>query len=281
MRARLAQGDVDLEKMLGEIKHAKEETARELSRAQAERESAERAATGARRKLAEIEKSQGDILQRARAEANAEVEAARSELSRLRQEWHQVALTREFIERAEEELEDVGELIESEPPSSIEPVATSLTKRERIEVGDRVHIQSLDQYGEVIAVGEDGLDVQIGSFRAHLSVDQVQLEAKAAQAAANQVTQSMVVLPIGESPGMEVHLRGMRAEEALDKLDKYLDRAYRAGLPYVRIVHGKGTGTLRRLVREQLSANPLVVSFQTAEPQDGGEGVTVARMVSR
>ena len=80
---------------------------------------------------------------------------------------------------------------------------------------------------------------------------------------------------------MELHLRGMRAEDALDELDRYVDRAYRAGLPYVRIVHGKGTGTLRRLVREQLASNPLVVSYQTAASNEGGEGVTVAKLVSR
>jgi DNA mismatch repair protein MutS2 len=280
-RARLAQSDVDLEKMLAEIKHAKEETARELSRAQAERESAERAASGTRRKLAEIERSQAEILQQARASAHAEIEAARAELNRLRQEWRQVALTREFIERAEQGIEVVEELVEPLRPPSTELGSSSLPPGEPIEVGDQVYVRSLDQMGNVIGVGGGELVVQIGSFRAHLSLDQVELRAKAGPMATQESTGGEVVLPTGESPGMEVHLRGMRADEALDRLDKYLDRAYRAGLPYVRIVHGKGTGTLRRLVREQLSANALVVSFQTADPHEGGEGVTVAKLVSR
>ena len=73
----------------------------------------------------------------------------------------------------------------------------------------------------------------------------------------------------------------MRAEEALDKLEKFLDRAYLAGLPYVRVVHGKGTGTLRKLAREYLHDSPLVVSIQTAEPNEGGEGVTIAKLATR
>jgi DNA mismatch repair protein MutS2 len=279
-RERLAQRDVDLEQMLAEIKHSKEETARELSRAQAERESAERAAAAARRRFDELEKSQAEILRQARVEALADLEAARAELNRLKQEWHKVALTREFIERAEDELLSVEKLAENGPPESVLPESTPALQNEQVQVGDRVYVPGLDQYGEVIAIGEDGLDVQIGSFRAHLSPDRIRLQQKAGNARTNEIAHATVVLPAGESPGVELHLRGMRADEALDKLDKYLDRAYRAGLPFVRIVHGKGTGTLRRLVREQLTVNPLVASYRTADSHEGGEGVTEAKLVS-
>lgn len=279
-RRHLSESDVDLEKMLTEIRRAKEETARELSRAQSERESAERAAAGSRRKLAEIEKSQTEILAQARAQARAEVEATRSELERLRAEWR-TSPAAGSAKGAEEELEVIEELMRPEPPTPARTEIVPPRSGKRIQVGDRVHVLNLGQSGEVIAMSQDGLDVQIGSFRAHLSNDQVELEAKAAPVAESVEEMGAIVLPLGESPGIEVHLRGMRAEDALDKLDKYLDRAYRAGLPYVRIVHGKGTGTLRRLVREQLSANPLVASFQTADPHEGGEGVTEAKMISR
>jgi DNA mismatch repair protein MutS2 len=73
----------------------------------------------------------------------------------------------------------------------------------------------------------------------------------------------------------------MRADDALDALERYLDRAYRAGLPYVRIVHGKGTGRLRKLARDLLGAHPLVAEVRTAEAHEGGEGVTIAKLVSR
>ena len=84
------------------------------------------------------------------------------------------------------------------------------------------------------------------------------------------------ILP--ESPGMELDLRGQRADEALDALERYLDTASLAVLPWVRIIHGKGTGKLRLAVREALSQHPHVKSFETGGDKEGGEGVTVAKL---
>jgi DNA mismatch repair protein MutS2 len=68
------------------------------------------------------------------------------------------------------------------------------------------------------------------------------------------------------------------AEDALDKLDRYLDKAYVAGMPFVRIIHGKGTGKLRHAVREALKEHPHVTSFEEGGEKEGGEGVTVAKL---
>ena len=67
----------------------------------------------------------------------------------------------------------------------------------------------------------------------------------------------------------------------LGELDRYLDTAYLAGLPFVRIIHGKGTGALRQAVRDELRSHPLVSEFRTGENNEGGEGVTVAKLVQR
>ena len=73
-------------------------------------------------------------------------------------------------------------------------------------------------------------------------------------------------------------LLGRRADEARDQVEQYLDDAFMAGLTTVRVVHGKGTGTLRRVVREMLAAHPLVESFRDGEPGEGGAGATVAAL---
>jgi DNA mismatch repair protein MutS2 len=78
---------------------------------------------------------------------------------------------------------------------------------------------------------------------------------------------------------MELDLRGMRVEEALPDLTKYLDDAYLAALPYARIIHGKGTGALREAVRQALSEHPLVASFRPGELNEGGDGVTIVKTV--
>ena len=75
-------------------------------------------------------------------------------------------------------------------------------------------------------------------------------------------------------------MRGQRADEALDALDRYLDSAYLAGLPWVRVIHGKGTGKLRQVVRQALSQHPHVSSFESGSDKEGGDGVTIARLRS-
>jgi DNA mismatch repair protein MutS2 len=83
-----------------------------------------------------------------------------------------------------------------------------------------------------------------------------------------------------KSPGMEVDLRGQMADDALDKLERYLEQAFLSGLPFVRIIHGKGTGKLRQAVREALRGHEYVNSFEEGGSTEGGEGVTVAKLKS-
>ena len=83
------------------------------------------------------------------------------------------------------------------------------------------------------------------------------------------------------APGLvnlELDLRGYRAAEIEPMLDEYLEHAYRAGMPFVRIIHGKGTGALRNVVREYLADHPAVASAKLAPPNEGGDGATVATL---
>jgi DNA mismatch repair protein MutS2 len=82
-------------------------------------------------------------------------------------------------------------------------------------------------------------------------------------------------------PSNELRLRQLTVDEALLKLDQYLHDSFMAGLIQVRIIHGKGTGTLRQTVRKQLARHPLVKSYRPGEYGEGGEGVTVAELAER
>jgi len=137
-----------------------------------------------------------------------------------------------------------------------------------------VHVRDIPQVGEALsAVGEDGrVEVQFGSLRMKVSVDRIaKVEPRAGTAP--------VVMPqsaLRPHVPMDLDLRGQRAEEALSNFETYLDDAFRAGLPFVRIIHGKGTGALRAAIREALHGHPLVRKYESAAPNEGGEGVTVA-----
>ena len=79
----------------------------------------------------------------------------------------------------------------------------------------------------------------------------------------------------------EIHLRQLTVDEALLKLDQYLNDAFMAGLYQVRVVHGKGTGTLRQAVRKELVRHPLVKSYRSGDYGEGGAGVTIVELASR
>ncbi len=76
----------------------------------------------------------------------------------------------------------------------------------------------------------------------------------------------------------EVHLRHLMVDEALLKLDKYLNDAFMAGLYQIKVVHGKGTGILCQVVREQLAKHPLVKSYRPGGYGEGGNGVTIVEL---
>ncbi len=80
------------------------------------------------------------------------------------------------------------------------------------------------------------------------------------------------------TPANEVYLRQLTVDEALLKLDQYLHDAFMAGLYQVKVIHGKGTGTLRQIVREQLAKHPLVKSYRRGEYGEGGDGVTIVEL---
>ncbi|MFQ5915140.1 MAG: Smr/MutS family protein [Nitrospinota bacterium] len=84
--------------------------------------------------------------------------------------------------------------------------------------------------------------------------------------------------PSDGAPGLELYLLGQRVEEALSRVEKQLDEATLSGAPFFRIVHGKGTGALKRAIAEALDGHPLVKNYYPAETETGGAGVTVVEM---
>ncbi|MDQ5851009.1 MAG: Smr/MutS family protein, partial [Chloroflexota bacterium] len=92
---------------------------------------------------------------------------------------------------------------------------------------------------------------------------------------------TVAVPPPAQDVSMQLDLRGMRAHEVPELLDRYINDAYLANLSDVRIIHGKGTGTLRKIVRDALSAHPLVTSLAAGVDGEGGEGVTTAKLERR
>jgi DNA mismatch repair protein MutS2 len=231
------------------------------------------------RRLDEIEAARAEMLETARQELEAEVTAARE---RLR------AATRRLERLQPQELPAVQEAVAA-AEEQVRRLRRRLPRRRRIEPGprveelqpgDQVWMRGLAQPGEALApVDERGeVEVQFGSLRTRVKADQIARIVRPAAPPAGRVSVHVAPGAPAPAPGLSIEVRGQRAEEAVPRIEEFLDHAFRAGLPFVRIIHGKGTGALRRVVRERLAENPIVASFATADPAEGGEGVTVAHL---
>jgi DNA mismatch repair protein MutS2 len=149
-------------------------------------------------------------------------------------------------------------------------------------------LRNLGAAGVVSALEEEEAEVQIGVMRVRTRLADLELAGseKTVSSQANIEPRlqpstpgaATTKLPESESPGIELDLRGKRADEAEIELERYMDAAFAAGLPYVRIIHGKGTGKLRQVVRNAMQNHPHVGSFQAGGEKEGGDGVTVAKL---
>jgi DNA mismatch repair protein MutS2 len=138
------------------------------------------------------------------------------------------------------------------------------------------------QEGTVIAVppGRNELELQIGPFKTRVKVKDVRIAARAAELVEENgfTGGTRIQRSEGPAPSLEFDMRGWRVDEVVHELERYINDAYMSNMPFVRIIHGKGTGALRQVVREELATNPLVSAFRPAEAREGGEGVTVAQL---
>jgi DNA mismatch repair protein MutS2 len=227
-------------------------------------------------------------LEKARQEAEAQITTLRTELDNLRRSLDRARQPLEALKPMMEQVEGLESSVER--PVERRAALEGPGGPRPLRLGDRVRVRSLHMDGVVTALGEAGVEVQVGNLRVKARPGDIQRPGEEEAAAPAPETSAQArkrskpasdggaAVIFHPSPGMELDLRGQRAEDALDALDRYLERAYLAGLPFVRIIHGKGTGKLRQAVREALQGHPHVASWQTGEEKEGGDGVTVAKI---
>lgn len=272
-RGELSPDELRAEDLLDEI-HRQRDLARE---ARAEIDETRRQVQEIRRNLAKrlegIEDERLETLDEARRESQAEVAALREQVREVRRHLARARQPLETIEETAKQVEALEETVAD--PIARRQVPEAAPSR-ALRLGERVRVRTLDQEGVVIALGEEEAEVQIGVLRVRarlsdLSLTSVKEDAKPTEAEST----STGVRYAAPSPGVELSLRGQRVDEALNALDHHLDAAYLAGLPYVRVIHGKGTGRLREAVRDELKGHPHVEKFEAGRGSEGGEGVTV------
>lgn len=276
-RAEINPADLRAEDLLDEI-HRQRDLAREARIAADQTlQQAEAIRHEMTNRLEKVEDERMRILDQAREQSRQDVNKLRSELEELRRELARARQPLKIVD----EVEEIVENLEEEVAQPVERKAvTPKIKRQTgpLRLGEKITLKSLGGEGIITALGENELEVQLGMLRVRARYadvvrksQQIEEEIKSSPAPKGKTS-----LPNVESPGIELDIRGQRVEDALDVLGRYIEKAYLAGLPYVRIIHGKGTGKLRQAIRETLRDMSQVSRFESGGEKEGGEGVTIA-----
>ena len=276
--------DLRADDLLDDI-HAQRDRARQArSSADKAHQEAEKLRNELSRRLEQIEDERRLVLEKARSEAEAQVQELQEEVRQARRILARARQPLDVLEAVEEKVATLEESVEK-PIERRTPEMDGMPAIRALRLGDKVHLRSLNTQGVITSLGEEEAEVQVGMLRIRARFADIERpgmtpppEPKPKAAARKQASSSTSQPPAAETPRMEIDLRGQRSDDALDLLSNYLDSAFLAGMPFVRIIHGKGTGKLRLSVREMLSHHPHVKSFEAGGEKEGGDGVTVAKL---
>ena len=270
--------DLRADKLLDDIRKERNRTSREREKLEKARGKLETQTRDLEKRLEKIEDERRETLAKARAEGELEVAVLKQNMDSLKQQLKKAKQPLEAIKAIEEKIEKMEEKVER----PVERRQTTDHVHRLLSLGERVTVSTLNAEGVVIALSESDAEVQIGTLRVRARLSDLvrKPSGEAASKVESQKSSDLrpATLDSRKSPGMEVDLRGLMAEDALDKMERYLEQAFLSGLPFVRIIHGKGTGKLRQAVREALRGHEYVNSFEEGGSTEGGEGVTVAKL---
>jgi len=281
-RQMVSSGELRTEDMLADIHRLRIQAAQARDEANAARAEAEKLARDLRQRLGAIDEERQEILDQARKDAEEELEGLRAEVRTLRRRLQAAAAPLKAVTAVDEaaaalagELEDAAR--EPEPRELLIPPDVP---QRPIRAGDTVWVHPLNAKGQVLETNGQEAEVQVGPARTRVNLDALELRISAPPPPREEgLGEGVTSFRTAPSPGTRLDLRGCTVEEALERLDRHLDAASRAALPWVHVIHGKGTGALRRAVRDLLGDHPLVSTYKAGGDEEGGEGVTIAKLV--
>ncbi len=297
-RARLSQKEAQAEAMLKQLEDDRRHLLHEGERLEAQRSqlSEERASLRAAEQALEAKQERelqgfakelrrrGELLARQAADAiqdalaqieetrrRVEAEAARRPVT-ARQIANQVARLRSGTISRIREAQDAALGDAAQAPEPRSPVA--------VAVGSRARVKSLGVIAEVLALHGDQAELGLGGKRMRVPVTELVAlgETRAAGAKTPAAPRPQADTESEAGPSAEVNVIGLTVDEALPKVDKFLDQSALADRRIVRVVHGFGQGTLRKAVAGLLDGHPHVAAFRLGEAREGGAGATIVEM---
>jgi len=239
-------------------------------RAEADRRAAEAALISARESASALTRKAQEEARQLLREARRELRETVKQARRAREEaWGQ-----ESLQRMQSELETWEERLVREEPRRTGPRGSIPSFR----VGESVFVESLGQAGQIVELNEGKREALVEVGMARIWRPEGDLTAAEEEREAQTTSWARLQREKASEMSPELNVLGLRVEEALGLLDKFLDDASLAGLERVRIVHGKGTGRLRTAISEALDRHPQIRSHHLADQVEGGAGATIAEL---
>lgn len=248
-------------------------------------------------RLEQIEDERLRTLQSAKAEHELELEILKKNISRLRGEYRKLLKPVQQIEELSAMVEKVEQQVNTPVVRKIHEETKPKIDLREIKLGDKVYMANLNSSGIVTGLTVDDAEIQIGNMRIRAKLKELSREpSNPAEPTTNEDRRQKRIKKMADNLSggdnnnnakrsfavglsVELDLRGQSSEDALSILSDYIDKAYLAGAPFSRIIHGKGTGKLRQEVRKFLEDHEYVASYEEGHPNEGGDGVTVVKFV--
>ncbi|UCC65869.1 MAG: endonuclease MutS2 [Deltaproteobacteria bacterium] len=273
-RARDCQEGVqgDLEHLMGELEHLHRGLEREKIEAIRVREDAMQERDRLRRAAEEIQEKRRKLVKRTEEDGKRITSSLEARL-------------REVLKKAEERKEKVPEL-KGEFKRIKEDFMHHFPKRRRrgggeeIREGDQVEVISLGKQGAVVELSHDPLraEVSIGGIRVKAPLQELRFVSREEEMKGEEMHYQLTLDPSDHPPHGELNVIGLRVDEALPKVEKFLDDALLKGWERVHIIHGIGSGRLREAIQGHLKGHKWVKESRGGELNEGGLGVTVVEL---
>ncbi|MDA3130482.1 endonuclease MutS2 [Aliibacillus thermotolerans] len=266
-----------VEKMISSLEKERRQVEAEWEEATRLREEAETLYRDLEQRIRELEREKELILERTREKAEDDWKKAQKEAERIIEELR--TLQKESAHIKEHRLIDAKKkLQEAEPKTSKrrEQIKRKAKKERTFSPGEEVRVARFGQTGTVLEkLDEKEYLVQLGIMKVNVTADEME---KVKEEKTKQPMRPVTSVSTHNTVKPELDLRGFRYEDAMREVEKYLDEALLAGYPRVHIIHGKGTGALRKGVKELLKNHPNVKSTRDGGMGEGGLGNTVVEL---
>lgn len=275
----LNENDTRFEDVLKAIEEDRTDIENKRIKINEESEEIERLKEKLESKNKKLEERQEAIINKAKEEAREIVKKAKNESAFIIDELKDISsLSKKEDRRRLQEAKDYLRDLEDENRLKIKDNKKRTKEIPKdIKLGESVRIISIDKFGEVETLPDEkgDLNIQVGIMSVRSNIKDIERSESKEEVKAEKKTRSINKAK-SKNISSEINLIGRTVDEAILLLDKYLDDAYLARLKEVRIIHGKGTGTLRDAIRKYLQNSKHVIEYREADYTEGGSGATVA-----